>query len=591
VCPGYDRSLDRVFQDESAAVRIKVQKAKAKALIAREEREKAERAQRAVRKMQNAIGLPLLCPMVDQGIAFFMSQYAMGIDTPPMSSDAYNQYLDTYGFHPVVATSMTALGLAGVANIFMDSRLKKEATRWYLAALKLTNKALENQSEVRSDSTLLATMLLSIFESTNNDKSLIAWTNHVAGSASLLRMRGKAQLATPAGRRMYMQCVGLLTIKCMGMGIALPRFIHDLNMEILAWEDENDPSMKFFYLHIDAIDFRAQILTGELTDLHQILDRALQIDEMAKDVFDPSSQDWAYLEERCDEGTPGVFGTSYHIYPHLAAAQTWNWVRYNRIYILDIIRNTLIAGLSTTPPEFVGPKYTRLLEESTEALYKMQSDIIASIPQYLHDTPKFPSTGGGSYPQPCAPFAATARDLPSPYTIQSTLSPPPTSALSPLSHKRFTNNFLDRGPPKQSTLFASTTASLAPEAYLPVVRVSGGYSALWGLYIAGTTPVATPATQAFVLHSLSRVANEFGINQAKVLAGALRTKIGLERGGIAEEAELEVLRDREGGAERRYKGHGGDERVSLKNAALRGGERFVVPIYMPRVGPHVEDET
>ncbi|KAJ4299921.1 hypothetical protein N0V90_005168 [Kalmusia sp. IMI 367209] len=558
-CPGYERAIDRLFQDESAAVERKTQKAKAKALIAREERENAEKARRAIVKMQDAIGVPLLCPLIDKGIAFFMMHYAAGLDQPPMSSSAYNQHLSTYGFHPIVATVMTALGLAGVANLFMDGAMKREATKWYSDALNMTNKALTKSSEAKSDNTLLATMLLSVFEATNNERSLVGWTQHVTGSASLLRMRGKAQFETPAGRRMYMQTVGLLTMKCMGMGIALPQFVHDFNEEVTKWEDAADPGNRFFHMHIAAIDFRAQILNHQLTDLKEIVERALQIDELATNIFESVGKEWEYVTETCDEGTPGVFGNSYHIYPHLAAAQTWNWVRYNRIYLHDIIRNSLITGFGSTPPVFVGKKYMHLLESSTETLYQMQADILASIPQYLHDTPKVPSSFGGAYTYTYAP--TSTREGLSPPSVGDKPSPSPTT----------TPEF--RIP-------------ATPTSKLPVIRVSGGYSSLWGLFIAGSTPIASPESQAFVLRSLERATTEFGINQAKVLASALRTKIELEKRGISEMAEREMMNNWEGGW---YAGLGEQQKITIKNAALKGGEGGIAPVYMPRVGSHVED--
>ncbi|KAF2439949.1 hypothetical protein P171DRAFT_421252 [Karstenula rhodostoma CBS 690.94] len=482
-CPGYERIIDRLFQDESAAVEQKARKSKAKALIARDEREQAEKARRAVVRISDAIGAPLLCPLIDRGIAFFMKNYAAGVDLPPISSAAYNRHLSTFGFHPIVATAMAALGLAGTANLLMDHGLKHEATRWYLDALNMTNKALVNPSDAKSDHTLLATMLLSLFESTHNEFSFQGWMQHVQGSASLVRMRGMAQFQTPAGRRMYMQTIGLLATKCVGMGIALPRFVHEMNKEVKKWEDGHDPGNRFFHLHIKVIDFRADILNHKLTDLREIVDRASELDEEAMKMFDAVDSSWDYVVETCDEGTPGVFGAEYHIYPHLAAAQTWNWLRYIRIYIHDILRNALIAGFSSTPPVFF----------------------------------RTPAT---------------------------------------------------------------------PNEQLPIVRVSGGYSSLWALFIAGSTPIASSEAHAFVLNSLERVACEFGINQARVFASALRTKIELERTGISKMAEEEMLHGWDAGW---YEGLGDKQKVTLRNAALKGGEWGIAPVYMPRVGPHVDD--
>lgn len=528
--------------------------------------------------MQDAIGVPLLCPLIDQGIAFFMGNYAMGLDQPPMQSDSYNRYLSTHGFHPIIATSMTALGLAGVANICMDGGLKREALRWYSNALKMTNKALASPTEVKSDNTLLATMLLSVFEATNNDRSLMGWTNHVSGSASLLRMRGSGQFATPAGRRMYMQTVGLLTMKCMGMGLSLPDFVHELNMEVEKWEDKNDPANRFYHLHIQVIDFRAQIIHRQITSLPTIIDIALKIDAGAKAIFDGVNEEWRYETEYCDEGTPGIFGTCYHVYPHLAAAQTWNWVRYNRIYLHDIIRNTLIAGFATSPPVFVGSKYSRLLEESTETLYQMQSDILASIPQYLHDTPKVPTSYlPMSYlttSQKCFSFAPTStrEGLSSPSTGSSPTSQTSTPSTTPDgSPKLLTNNFVKDYSKRPDWQLPAT-----PHDRLPIIRVSGGYSSLWALYVAGATPVATPESQEYVLKSFERVGGEFGINQAKVLASALRIKIELDRG------ETRIFEEEE--SPREGKNPWGEQR-----ADVRRGDANIVPVYMPTVGPHVED--
>jgi hypothetical protein len=120
-------------------VKVKSQKAKAKAIIAREEREKDAHAKAKARLLEQQLTIPLLSPLIDQGIAYFMSQYALGLEQPPMHSETYNKHLSTFGFHPIIATSMTALGLAGVANLCMDPGLKREATRWYSKALTMTN--------------------------------------------------------------------------------------------------------------------------------------------------------------------------------------------------------------------------------------------------------------------------------------------------------------------------------------------------------------------------------------------------------------------------------------------------------------------
>lgn len=384
----------------------------------------------------------------------------------------------------------------------------------------------------------------------------------------------------------------------MGKGVELPRYVHEMNQEVQKWEDPTEPGNRFFHVHIAAIDFRAYILQHKLTDLNEIVERALEIDEDANKIFEGAGKDWEYEVMPCDQGTPGVFGQEYHIYPHLAAAQTWNWIRYIRIYIHDVLRNTLIAGFSAVPPVFAGKKYIQLLEKSTKTLYQMQADIFASMPQYLHDTPKTSSNWHQKCTYTWAP-TSTKESLTTPSTGNSPASSPasgtteegsssskssPSSPNTPDS-RQFTSNFLDSSI---DTIPKSRIPATSKEQ-LPIIRVSGGYSTLWALFIAGTTPIASPESQDYVLRTLERVSSEFGINQAKVFASALRTRNELERRGISALAEQQLYGDdgRDGGW---YAVGGEKQQFTLRNAALRGGEGGIVPIYMPRVGPHVEYE-
>ncbi|KAG9194412.1 hypothetical protein G6011_04447 [Alternaria panax] len=431
-------------------------------------------------------GTAITASLIDQGISFFMSYYCTGVDQPSIQSAEYQQHLSTHGFHPLVATSMTALGIAGVANLYMDPRLKSEATRWYLEAIKMANAAISSPKDVKADSTLTSVNLLSMFEATFNDNSLAGWSNHVDGAASLIRMRGMDQFSTPAGQRMYLHTVGLLTMNCMGKGIPLPRYVHDLNTEVMKHLDIEDPRNRFFFLHIKTIDLRARILNQEAFSLKDIVDSALELDDVAVNIFKDQGSDWDYDVVSCEK-QECCYENFYHIYPTATAAQTWNWVRYNRIYFHDIIRNCILADFTSTPPTLVGTKYHRQLEISARTLYQLQSDIIASMPQFLHDVPDI------------SPSRATS----------------PTSSESTPAVKALVGNGSVRDR-------------------LPIVRVAGGYSTVWALYVAAAMPLASSRSQDFIHNCMTRIEHEFGINQARVLSNALKLKRHLaSKGSIA----------------------------------------------------------
>ncbi|KAJ4364009.1 hypothetical protein N0V83_009464 [Neocucurbitaria cava] len=510
------------FHDETENVQARAKKSKAKAIAARDARD--HRDARATTLQVQAQGGParrLTTSLIDQGVAFFMAHYSVGIDQPPITSKTYYSYLSTDGFHPLVATTMTALGIAGVANLYADPALRREATRWYLHGIKMANTAISSPQEVKADSTLVAVNLLGMFEATFNDRSLSGWSNHVDGAASLVKMRGMEQFATPAGRRMYLHTIGLLTMNCMGKGIPLPDYVREMNAEVMDFLDIKDPRNAFFFLHIKTIDLRAQILNQQTLDLADIIRSALELDNIAISIFQDVAQEWQY--EKVPRGSQaGIHGDFYHVYTSAIAASTWNWVRYNRIYFHDIIRNCILAGFATSPPTLYGLDYHEQLAESTKILHEIQSDIIATMPQFLHDVPMVAPTSSTT-----TTSSTSTSPLPSPPT-----TPLPTRAssqpqASSRGHKGFHQNFrAEFGP-----AFLDLVGNGAVTDRLPIVRISGGYSTVWSLYVAGAMPTATPASQDYVYTCLKRIECEFGINQALVLANALKIKRYLDKSG------------------------------------------------------------
>jgi hypothetical protein len=457
--------------------------------------------------------IALLAPLVDQGITFFMAHHAIGLDQPSIASSEYNRYLSTDGFHPLISASMTALGLAGVANLYMDPALKQEATKWYLKAIKMANAAISSTTEARKDTTLVGVNLLTMFEATNNEETLSGWSHHVDGASLLIKVRGEDQIHSAAARRLYLHTVGLLTINCMGKGIPIPKYINRINEKMAKHLDRNDPRTAFFFLHLETANLRAHILNDEPVDLEEIIDRALELDTTAAAIFENVPHDWRYDTVPCFEGVPGVFGHYYHVYHTHSAAQTWNWVRYNRIYFHDIIRNCILAGFANSPPTLTGARYAELLGSSAQKLQQLQGDIIASMPQFLHDTPM---TTPRNFGQSLASTPVFATPPP---------SPPRAEPMG--DTKRFFQNFENEMIDLPHDLLNKKSSV----DRIPLVRVSGGYSTVWALYVAGSMPTASAESQDFVLHCFDRIDREFGIKQARVFGHALRLKRKMDNSG------------------------------------------------------------
>lgn len=524
-CPGYDRNVDAWFCDETANVEKKARKTKLRdATPHHAPQTQKPNSDRLVVSKSSSLQL-LSVPIEDQAFKYFLDSSAVGIEQPPLSSESYHQHLSTNGIHPLVATTMTALGMAGLANLCMDPGLKRQATQWYLKSIKMMNAAIADPVQARNDVTLVSIHLSSMFEATSNDKSLSGWANHVHGAASLVKMRGKDQFSTLAGRRMYIQTIALLTQSCVGQGIALPDFVQELNREAAMYMDLADPRHRYFFLHIETANLRARICSQKNVDLQEIIERALELDAIAASIFEGAGAEWHYHTIPCSHQETGIFGDQYHVYPTHATAQAWNWVRYNRIYYHDIIRNCILVGFTTSPPTLTDPKYNEMLGTSTQILQKLQSEILASMPQFLNDSPKVIPA------DVCSIDNHLFINEPSASSNSAHLmsEPSPTLASPHITHPARTifDNFESENVSFQKNLYKGVTA----RDRLPIIRISGGYSTIWPLYVAGAMPTASKESQEFVMQSLCRISEEFGVKHASVLRYALGVKRGMENGG------------------------------------------------------------
>jgi transcription factor-like protein len=157
-CPGYRDQLSLMFRDESQAV---VRKARAAA--------SGRRGASPVHSSKPQSCSPAIQPFTlaaqEQGTNFFLSTYAWigasslikrGFDYSPSSKLPLSE--------KALLSCISSLGMAALSGIQKSRPLRLTATREYTSALKLTNAALRDSTEAKTDATLTAIVLLSFFE-------------------------------------------------------------------------------------------------------------------------------------------------------------------------------------------------------------------------------------------------------------------------------------------------------------------------------------------------------------------------------------------------------------------------------------------
>jgi hypothetical protein len=140
----------------------------------------------------------------------------------------------------------------------------------------------------------------------------------------------------------------------------------------------------------------------------------------------------------------------------------------------EIIRGTLLKGFAITPPIFTDTEYAARFQISTDILYELQADILRSVPQHL-----------GKFPEP-------------------KVSSDTRTSISGNNHE---GDYTD-------------------------ARMSGGAFLIWPLWFAGGMDITTEEVRQFVIRNLQSVGNYMGIQQANVLANAVRANTKLKWQGI-----------------------------------------------------------
>ena len=279
---------------------------------------------------------------------------------------------------------------------------------------------------------------------------------------------------------MFMQATAGLMVSCLEVGMALPEHILTLNTEVAKRADRSDPAWRYYETMVMLTNFRAHVKCGDISDPSEILAQALEIDIAALAICANAPSLYKY-ETIYTSAEPGlIFAGRYHLYQNYMSASVWNGMRAIRMMLQEIVRDTLAKLYSSRPSSPADEHFTAQYQASTDTLYQLQSDIIASVPQHLGYAPTSPKSGKAS------------------------------------GHNFPWSNFNSRAvTPVQSI----KSTSVGP----PMIRAFGGYTLPWAIYLAGSVDIATEPIQKWAIETLQRIGRSMGIQQAIVLADKLST--------------------------------------------------------------------
>ncbi|MCJ1384296.1 hypothetical protein MMC17_007412 [Xylographa soralifera] len=281
-----------------------------------------------------------------------------------------------------LSRSVDAVALAYLNYQRYSSSAQVESRQQYVKALSLTSSAIQNPELARKDSTILAILLLDLYEKiTNNElKFEGAWAAHLSGALSLVKLRGDQQFKDPNALRMLIRLSTNLLISCVTSDRIVSAELVALRSIIAAHLPQPcDPKWQESDLVIEFAKLRQDIKDGVLSNdmaLSSLVDLDAKFLRLSLNV--PLA--WQYETVQVDEKSIHHYELFHHVYPAEHVSQMWNTLRLTRILLNELI---CLHCLKDEGYMKINSKALAVHEYATRTIREMASGICASVPTYI----------------------------------------------------------------------------------------------------------------------------------------------------------------------------------------------------------------
>jgi hypothetical protein len=289
-------------------------------------------------------------------------------------------------------------------QVYSDAALAI-ARQKYVLALRTTNKNLHSLKEATSETSLLASLLLDMYEKITDTKPRenTSWKSHVNGALTLVRLRGLENFQDPEECRVLVRLNNHYLSSCVTSNTMVPDEFLAIREYIEHRLEIPDFTLRLTKMGVRYAKLRSDILKGVLSG-KECIEVATELDAKIQrlELSVPSS--WKCTTISFDHISDRVFGDHIDLYPERNKCQARNSLRVIRILLNEIIIEHSAASLQDE-------KSSTLLTTSRRNIKTFVDDILASVPQYTDCD----GAAGARLPPPEVHVPAGAAHLHTPY--------------------------------------------------------------------------------------------------------------------------------------------------------------------------------
>ncbi|KAJ5899518.1 hypothetical protein N7495_004262 [Penicillium taxi] len=354
-----------------------------------------------------------------------------------------------------IQSSIVAVASAMLSRVQGAGALYQVACKEYGFALELVNLALADPNEAKTDQTLGAVVLLSLYEIvvSRSPQGIEGWASHICGAAALLQYRGHAQWQSIVGIRLFLHLRYQVVTSCLQRDSLVPISLLECTILDTFPGIKNDFGNRLIVIIGNLANLRAKIRLQVLTNHEKILSAACAIEAELLSWLAALPPDFTYsthtlmpLDASFKYHCHGIqpYKNFYHIYPDIWSPSVWNHYRCARILVSELIISQ-VHTISKISPASLSEDFRLYCGSLRSTIRHLAVDICRS-----------------------SPFLLGACNL--------------------------------EVPPE--------TPILPPESYL------GGLMLLWPLFVAGMVEGPTHPHRMWVVQCLRMIGNRWGLAQA-----------------------------------------------------------------------------
>jgi len=268
-----------------------------------------------------------------------------------------------------------------------------EAQKLYGKALREVGNAIKDPTMAHSDELLMSILLFSLYETiTATNESRIAWTHHISGAVSLVKLRGEEQLKNPQSLHLFRAVRASMLTSSIIQGKTIEDFPApggwscDDNGDLNAANRLTLICLKLPNIKAYAQDLLIQEKTPTtVNEMMSLIKTAKEIDSQLEHWALTVPEEWAYTTvEYCREEPEDLNNSQFwqgpiHVYHDLSVANITNDYRISRIFCQAVI----MACISALPPHAQTEQTSRVAAQAAYVTQQMVDDFSSSIPFLL----------------------------------------------------------------------------------------------------------------------------------------------------------------------------------------------------------------